>query len=75
MYRGFWLWEARSVEFYEGLRFWGGSDFDQPMIPGGSAKEGPHVRGGSELGSYEDVDECIEDSGSGRLILSCSTRF
>ena len=24
-------------------------------IPGGSAKEGPHVRGGSELGSYEDL--------------------
>ena len=22
---------------------------------GGSAKEGPHVRGGSELGSYEDL--------------------
>ena len=21
MYRGFWLWEARSVVFYEGLRF------------------------------------------------------
>ena len=25
------------------------------MPPGGSAKEGPHVRGGSELGSYEDL--------------------
>ena len=22
MYRGFWLWEARSVVFYEGLRLW-----------------------------------------------------
>ena len=25
------------------------------MIAGGSAKEGPHVRGGAELGSYEDL--------------------
>ena len=23
MYGGFWLWEARSVWFYEGLRLWG----------------------------------------------------
>ena len=25
------------------------------VTPGGSAKEGPHVRGGSKLGSYEDL--------------------
>ncbi len=53
MYGGFWLWEARSVVFYEGLRLWGGSVFNEAMTAGGSAKEGPHVRGGSELGSYE----------------------
>ena len=40
MYRGFWLWEAQSNE---------------AVSPGGSAKEGPHVRGGSELGSNEDL--------------------
>ena len=41
--------------FYEGLRLWGGSVSRSLGIPGGSAKEGPHVRGGSELGSYEDL--------------------
>ena len=55
MYRGFWLREARSVVFYEGLRLWGGPHSDEAVAPGGSAKEGPHVRGGSELGSYEDL--------------------
>ena len=55
MYRGFWLWEARSVVFYEGLRLWGGSGSNGLSRPGGPAKEGPHVRGGSELGSYEDL--------------------
>ena len=55
MYRGFWLWEAQFVVFYEGLRLWGGSVSKGLGIPGGSAKEGPHVRGGSELGSYEDL--------------------
>ena len=29
------------------------SRFHHAKIAGGSAKEGPHVRGGSELGSYE----------------------
>ena len=29
--------------------------FDVAKSPGGSAKEGPHARGGSELGSYEDL--------------------
>ena len=53
MYRGLWLWEAQSVVFYEGLRLWGGSVSNEMSIPGGSAKEGPHVRGGPELGSYE----------------------
>ena len=55
MYRGFWLWEARSVVFYKGLRLWGGSHSNEAVAPGGSAKEGPRVRGGSELGSYEDL--------------------
>ena len=33
----------------------GGSDSNHASVSGGSAKEGPHVRGGSELGSYEDL--------------------
>ena len=41
--------------FYEGLRLWGGSVSNQAVRLGGSAKEGPHVRGGSELGSFEDL--------------------
>ena len=55
MYRGFWLWEARSVAVYEGLRLWevrfvvfykglrfsGGRMSNQPVAPGGSAKERP----------------------------------
>ena len=45
MYRGFWLGEARSVTFYEGLRLWAGSHSNEAMSLGGSAKEGPHVRG------------------------------
>ena len=33
----------------------GGRPSNEAVTPGGSAKEGPHVRGGSELGSYEDL--------------------
>ena len=55
MYRGFWLWEAPSVVLYDGLRLWGGSGSHEAKALGGSAKEGPHVRGGSELGSCEDL--------------------
>ena len=33
----------------------GRSRFRHAKGAGGSAKEGPHVRGGSELGSYEDL--------------------
>ena len=33
----------------------GGLRCNNVSIAGGSAKEGPHVRGGSELGSYEDL--------------------
>ena len=69
MYRGFWLWEARSVVFYEGLTLWGARMSNEAVALGWSAKEGPHVRGGFELGSYEDFDECIEDSGSGKFNL------
>ena len=29
---GFWPWEARSVVFYEGLRFWGGSGSRQAVV-------------------------------------------
>ena len=74
-HRGFWLREAHSVAFHEVLRHCGCSVFSDVSVAGGSAKEGLHVRGGSELASYEDFDECMEDSGSGRLILSCSTKF
>ena len=52
MYR---LWEVQSVVFYEGLRLWGGSASNGVSVREWSAKEGPHVRGGSELGSYEDL--------------------
>ena len=41
--------------FYEGLRFSGGPVSNQLKRPGGSAKEGPHVRGGSKLGSNKDL--------------------
>ena len=41
--------------FYEVLRLSAGPVIKRPKGAGGSAKEGPHVRGGSELGSYEDV--------------------
>ena len=51
MYGGFWLGEIQSVVFYEGLRLWGGPHSNDANTAGGSAKEGPHVRGGSELGS------------------------
>ena len=61
MYRGFWLREAQSAVFFEGLRLWGGPDFSQVCIVGGSAKEGPHVRGGSELGSYEDLMKVLRN--------------
>ena len=53
MYRGFWLREAQSAVFYKSLRLWGGPHSNDANAAGGSAKEGPHVRGGSELGSYE----------------------
>ena len=52
---GLWLWEAQSVAHWEGLRLRGGSGSNNVSVAGGSAKEGPHVRGGSELGSYEDL--------------------
>ena len=61
--------------FYEVVRLWAGSDVNDVSIPGGCAKEGLHMRGGSEVGSYEGFDECITDSASGKLILSCSTVF
>ena len=41
--------------FYKGLRLCGGSISNVAVIGSGSAKEGRHVRGGSELGSYEDL--------------------
>ena len=50
--------------FYEGLRLWRGSGSNEALRPGGSAKEGPHVRGGSELGSYELRSELEVELGS-----------
>ena len=41
MYRGFWLWEAQFVVFYEGLRLSGGRMSNGLVRPGGSAKEKP----------------------------------
>ena len=41
--------------FYEGLRLWGGPQSNDAKGAGGAAKEEPHVRGGSELGSYGDL--------------------
>ena len=76
MYRGFWLREARSVVFYEGLRLWeahlyvfyvsgrlsGGRVSNEAKVPGGSAKERPSRAWGEGGG------------GGGRLDLSCFTR-
>ena len=59
MYGGFWLREAHSVVFYEVLRFCGGPVTNDAMQLGGSAKEGPHVRGGMEMGK----------EGGGELVL------
>ena len=47
MYGGFWLWEVQLVVFYEGMRLWGDLHSKAAVAPGGSAKEAPHVRGGS----------------------------
>ena len=63
-YEGLRLWENRFVVFYEGLRLWGGSDSNHLSGASGSAKEGPHVRGGSELGSYELRSELEVELGS-----------
>ena len=45
--------QAQSVVLYEGLRVWGGAGSNEAVGPSGSAKVGPHVRRGSEQGSYE----------------------
>ena len=58
--------------FYEGLRLWGARMSNEAMALGWSAKEGPHVRGGSELGSYEDlmnVSRILAPGGSICLVL------
>ena len=78
MSRGFWLREAHSVVFYEVLRLCGGQIINGLKGAGGSAKEAPHVRGGRGGGTGSGgagFDECIEDSGSGRLNPSCFTRI
>ena len=41
--------------FYKDLRLLEDRMSNHANAPGGSAKEGHHVRGGSELGSYEDL--------------------
>ena len=76
-YKGLRLWEAHLYVFYVSGRLSGGRPSNQPVSPGWSAKEKPsrawgegRGRGGGGAG----FDECIEDSGSGRLNLSCFTR-
>ena len=49
-YKGLRLWEVRFVVFYEGLRLWGGSGSNQPVTPGGSAKERPSRAWGEREG-------------------------
>ena len=46
MYAGFWLADAHSVVFYVVPRLCGDPMIRGLKIAGGSAKEGPHVRGG-----------------------------
>ena len=77
-YRGFWLWEAHSVVFYEVMRLCGGPIITLLRTRVGPLKKtltcvmgGEGGKGGGGVG----FDECIEDSGSGRHILLCSTRF
>ena len=65
MYRVYWRWETQSVQFYEGLRLWGGLVSKGLNRGGGSAKEGPHARGGSGLGSYELRSELEVELGLG----------
>ena len=75
------VWKILSPggSFYRILRgsevLWG-SMTNRPKAPGGSAKEKPLtcVWGGRGRGGGAGFDECIEDSGSGRLDLSCFTR-
>ena len=57
--------------FYEGLRLWGAHILTKLRGRVGPLKKDLTCVGGSELGSF---DECIEDSGSGRLDLLCFTR-
>ena len=47
--------EAQFVMFYEGLTLWRGSHPNDAVMRRGSPEEAAHVRGGSELGSYEDL--------------------
>jgi len=64
--------------FYEVLRLCGGPVIDQPVRASGSAKERPSRawgEGRGREGGGARFDECIEESGSGRHILSCSARF
>ena len=58
------LWEVHSVVFYEVLRLLGGPGSNDAVVVGGSAKEGSHVCGGSELGSYELRSELEVELGS-----------
>ena len=48
----------------------GGTMSNEAVSPGGSAKEGPHVRGGSELGSYEDLMNVSRNLAPGGSICS-----
>ena len=66
MYRGFWLWGARSVVFYGGLSLLGVVLLTKLRSRVGPLKKDRHVRGGRgrEVGGAG-CDECIEDSGFG----------
>ena len=44
--------------------------FREAKRPGGSAKEGPHARGGSELGSCEDLISVLGSLALGGLICN-----
>ena len=54
----FWLWGARSVMFYKGLRLWEGSGSDEAVSPGGSAKEIPSRAWGEEDGGDGELGSC-----------------
>ena len=53
--------------FYVLVMYCGGTIINEPVTASGSAKEGPHVRWGSELASYELISELEVELGSYEL--------